>query len=191
LELGNQRAREEHCCSPCQIRVISSAVRSTRQHSIKLSLPSLTDPQKPSPTRFNQTLTSVLTLCADPAGFSINRSAHWSIAPSWYLGTGSAFGLQSRACACRRSTRSRALRLWWPQDEQLCRTLPSTLLLCSSDGVCKVTRPSWSSVAVRQQKSLSTNLHVVLPGSCQKSCEAAHLFSWCFACWTHWVCAWV
>lgn len=53
------------------------------------------------------------------------------------------------------------------------------------------TRPGQSSVAVGQQKSLSMNLWVTLPGSCQKSRHATHLFSWCFACWKHWVCVWV
>lgn len=52
------------------------------------------------------------------------------------------------------------------------------------------THPGQSSVAVGQQKSLVMNLHVILPGSCQKSCQATCLFSWCFARWKHRACAW-
>lgn len=48
-----------------------------------------------------------------------------------------------------------------------------------------------SSVAVGQPKFLSMNLRVILIGSCQNSCHVTCLFSWCFACWKHSVCAWV
>lgn len=42
----------------------------------------------------------MLNLCADLSGFSINRLAHLSVISSWYLGSGSDFGLQSSVCVC-------------------------------------------------------------------------------------------
>lgn len=104
-------------------------------HKAFTSIPnrSLKNPHQPGLIKHSpQRSTSVLTFLA-------LVSTDW---PIWVSHPAGIWGLDPllacrAVCVCRRSTHSPALWLQWPQDEQFCITLPSTLLLWSSNGVCK------------------------------------------------------